>query len=166
MKYSAAILLSSICLLAIGSPAYSQEIRLDLGSVISNIVSPPHRQTEINARAEIEKERLRQQAGIEQAKIAAEASKNLDRVSPILTRWGVNQVNCAPGGTFINGLSVDTICINPTAAIPAGYYNYSADRQLLVRVETKAAPTSIPAPVVAKNANSTATVFAKEDRGF
>ena len=121
-----------ISLLTVGYPAYSQEVRLDLGSAINNIFSPPHRTAEINAKADIEKERLRQQAEVEKAKIAAEVTKNIDRVAPVLAKWGVNRVNCALGLAFINGLSTDTVCINPTGSIAAGYYKYNADRQLLV----------------------------------
>jgi hypothetical protein len=174
MKYYSAALLALMSLLTIGSPAaYSQEVRLDLGSVINNIFSPPHRTAEINAKAEIEKERLRQQAEVEKAKIAAEATKNIDRVAPVLTKWGVNRVNCAPGVAFINGLSTDTVCINPTGSIAAGYYNYSPDRQLLVRVETNNAPTAAPAANVAKvethnasTAVSATTGTKNADRGF
>jgi hypothetical protein len=129
-------------------PAYAQEVRLDLTSVITTILSPPHRTTEITAHADIEKERLRQQADVEKAKIAAEAARNIDRVSPILARWGVTRVACAPGAVFINGLNIDTVCINPINAIAAGYYNYSPERNLLVRLEVKNVPsptrTSIP----------------------
>jgi hypothetical protein len=164
MKYYSAILIALISLLPICSPAHAQEIKLDIGNVINNLFSPPHRTAEINARADVEKERLRQQADIEKVKIAAEANKKIDRVAPVLTQWGVNRVNCAPGVAFINGLSADTVCINPTGSIAAGYYNYSPDRQLLVRIETNNAPTPIPAstPIspntVAKNPDG--------DRGF
>lgn len=74
MKYHSAILLASISILSIGTPAFSQEVKLDLGSVINGILSPPHRTAEINARADVEKEKLRQQAEVEKAKIAAEAT--------------------------------------------------------------------------------------------
>ena len=172
MKYYSATLLTLMSLLTIGSPAYSQEVKLDLGSVINNIFSPPHRTAEINARADVEKEKLRQQAEVEKAKIAAEATKNTDRVAPVLTQWGVNRVNCAPGVAFINGLSADTVCITPTGSIAAGYYNYSPDRQLLVRVDGNNASTAPAANVTKVQTNNTSTsasatpVTKNTDRGF
>jgi hypothetical protein len=172
MKYYSATLLTLMSLLTIGSPAYSQEVKLDLGSVINNIFSPPHRTAEINARADVEKEKLRQQAEVEKAKIAAEATKNTDRVAPVLTQWGVNRVNCAPGLAFINGLSTDTVCITPTGSIAAGYYNYSPERQLLVRVDGNNAPTAPAANVAKVQTNNTSTsasattVTKNTDRGF
>jgi hypothetical protein len=156
-------------------PSYpGSGISLDVSSVINGFLSPPHRQAEIAANANVEMEKLRQNARIEKAKITAEAGKTVDRVAPILTQWGVNRANCAPGVVFINGLSTGTVCINPTASIPAGYYNYSSDRQQLVRIETNntqtvanvgtnIAPTPIPAPTVVKNANGANTA---RDRGF
>jgi hypothetical protein len=157
------------------SPTSSNfKFSLDMSSVINGILSPPHRKDEITANANVEMEKLRQNAIIEKAKITAEAGKTVDRVAPILTQWGVNRVNCAPGVVFINGLSTGTVCLNPTASIPAGYYNYSSDRQQLVRIETNntqtvanvgtnIAPTPIPAPTVVKNANGANTA---RDRGF
>ena len=165
MKYYSATLLALMSILTIGSPAFSQEVKLDLGSVINNIFSPPHRTAEINARAEVEKEKLRQQAEVEKAKIAAEATKNTDRVAPVLTQWGVNRVNCTPGVAFINGLSTDTVCINPTGAIQAGYYSYSPDRQLLVRIGGNDAPTSTPAATPTPAA-ATVTKNINPDRSF
>ena len=165
MKYHSAILLASISILSIGTPAFSQEVKLDLGSVINGILSPPHRTAEINARADVEKEKLRQQAEVEKAKIAAEATKNTDRVAPVLTQWGVNRVNCAPGVAFINGLSTDTVCINPTGKIQAGYYNYSPDRQLLVRIDGSNTPTSTPAATPTPAA-ATVTKNVTSDRSF
>jgi hypothetical protein len=157
------------------SPTSSNfKFSLDMSSVINGILSPSHRKDEITANASVEMEKLRQNAIIEKAKITAEAGKTVDRVAPILTQWGVNRANCAPGVVFINGLSTGTVCINPTASIPAGYYNYSPDRQQLVRIETNntqtvanvgtnIAPTPIPAPTVVKNANGATTA---RDRGF
>jgi hypothetical protein len=165
MKHYSATLLALISILTIGSPAHSQEVKLDLGSVINGIISPPHRTAEINARADVEKEKLRQQAEVEKAKIAAEATKNTDRVAPILTKWGVNRVNCAPGVAFINGLSADTVCITPTGSIAAGYYNYSPDRQLLVRIDGNNTPTSTPAATPTPAA-TTVTNNVKQDRSF
>jgi hypothetical protein len=157
------------------SPTSSNfKFSLDMSNVINGILSPPHRQAEITANANIEMEKLRQNARIEKAKITAEAGKTVDRVAPILTQWGVNRANCVPGVAFINGLSTGTVCLNPTASIPAGYYSYSPDRQQLVRIETNnaptvakvgtnIAPTPIPAPTVVKNANGANTA---RDRGF
>ena len=165
MKYHSATLLALISILSIGTPAHSQEVKLDLGSVINGLLSPPHRTAEINARADVEKEKLRQQAEVEKAKIAAEATKNTDRVAPVLTQWGVNRVNCAPGVAFINGLSTDTVCINPTGTIQAGYYNYSPDRQLLVRIDGNNTPTSTPAATPTPAA-ATVTKNVTSDRSF
>ena len=173
MKYYSTTLLTALVLITIGAPAYSQEVKLDLGSVITTILNPPQRTAEINARAEVEKEKLRQDAEIKKAQIAADANKNTDRVAPVLTQWGVNRVNCAPGVAFINGLSADTVCITPTGSIAAGYYNYSPDRQLLVRVDGNNAPTAAPTANVAKvqttntsTSASATTVTKNADRGF
>jgi hypothetical protein len=165
MKYYSATFLALMSILTIGSPAFSQEVKLDLGNVINNIFSPPHRTAEINARADVEKEKLRQQAEVEKAKIAAEATKNTDRVAPVLTQWGVNRVNCAPGVAFINGLSTDTVCINPTSTIQAGYYNYSPDRKLLVQIGGNNTPTSTPTATPTPAA-ATVTKNVTPDRSF
>ncbi len=172
MKYYSTTLLAVFVLMTLGTPAHAQEVKLDLGSVLNTIISPPQRTAEINARAEVEKEKLRQEAEIKKAQIAADASKNTDRVAPVLTQWGVNRVNCAPGVAFINGLSADTVCITPTGSIAAGYYNYSPDRQLLVRVDGNNAPTAAPAANVAtvqtntSTSASATTVTKNADRGF
>jgi hypothetical protein len=137
-------------LLAICAPARAGDItpsvNIDLGSVINGAINPPQRIEEEKQKGETERERIRQQAEIEKAKIAAEANKNADKVSPVLAQWGVNRVNCAPGVVFVNGLSTDAVCINPTPAIPAGYYNYNADKKQLVRVDTPAPKPAAPAP--------------------
>jgi hypothetical protein len=76
-------------------PSYpGSGISLDVSSVINGILSPPHRQAEIAANANVEMEKLRQNARIEKAKITAEAGKTVDRVAPILTQWGVNPWSC------------------------------------------------------------------------
>jgi hypothetical protein len=146
--------------LVISYPAYPQEVRLDLTSVINTILSPPHRTTEITAHADIEKERLRQQADVEKARIAAEAARNIDRVSPILARWGATRVACVPGVVFINGLNADTVCINPINVIAAGYYNYIPERNLLVHLEIKHVPTLSLTPIPSQ------TVQAGDISGF
>jgi hypothetical protein len=145
MKCYPIIFLISVISLTTSYPACAQEIRIDISNIITTILSPPHRMTEITAHADIEKERLRQQADVEKAKIAAEATRNIDRVSPILARWGVNRVACTPGSVFINGLSIDTVCINPINAVTAGYYNYSPEQNPSIRLELKNILPSSPA---------------------
>lgn len=125
-----------------------------VSGVITDILSPRHRGAEIDAHARIEMEKIKQQGETDRARIAAEANKNVDRVAPILTQWGVSRVSCTPGGVFINGLSGDTVCVNPTAPIPAGHYNYSPERQALVRINTNQAPAPAPAVTITKTINS------------
>jgi hypothetical protein len=131
---------------------------LDLTSVVNglvtNIISPPHRVAEIQKEAEIAKEKIKQETEIEIAKlkIEAETGRKVDRVIPTLTQWGVSRVNCAPGVAAIKGISSDTVCITPTAGIPAGSYNYNSDRQQLVRINDRspkmpAATANISRPI-------------------
>ncbi len=162
MKYYLASLFVLISLCTVSSPAYSQEIKIDVGGVIRDIFNPPNQVEEIKARADVEKTRLQQQAEIEKAKIAAEANKSSDRVSPVLTQWGANRVNCAPGVAFINGLSADTVCINPTGSILSGYYNYNPDRKQLIRVDVN----NTPAPAAATTAPRKAAPATVRDNSF
>ena len=182
MKSAAATLLGSILLLTIVAPAHAEvtssgqttppiynppvytqnqdsnspnfNLSGVVTGVITDILSPRHRGAEIDAHARIEIAKIQEQGNTERAKITAEANKTIDRVAPILTQWGVSRVSCTPGGVFINGLSSDTVCINPTAPIPAGHYNYSPERQALVRINTDRAPAPAPAVTITKTINS------------
>lgn len=135
MKYYLAALLGLMSLLTIDAPVSAQEVKIDLLGIVNTIFNPPHRQVEIDAQADIAKEKAFQQAETQKARAAAEAYKNADQITPLLSQWGVHRVTCAPTGVFINGLTSDTVCVNPTNLIPAGYYNYIAERQLLVRID-------------------------------
>ena len=136
MKYYLAALLVLMSLLTIDSPVSAQEVKIDLLGIVNTIFNPPHRQAEIDAQAEIAKAKALQQAETQKAIANAAAFKNTDRITPLLSQWGVHRVTCAPTGVFINGLTPDTVCVNPTNLIPAGYYNYISERQLLVRIES------------------------------
>jgi hypothetical protein len=96
------------------------------------------RKAEIAAKAEIEKERMR-----------IEANKNTDALTPMLNKWGVSKIPCGSGVVVIN-IGPDTVCIQPTAATPAGYYTFDSAKQKLVRSGSSAksgnTAQSSPAP--------------------
>jgi hypothetical protein len=96
------------------------------------------RKAEIAAKAEIEKERMR-----------IEANKNTDSLTPMLNKWGVSKIPCGSGVVVIN-IGADTVCIQPTAATPAGYYTFDSTKQKLVRSGSSAksgnTAQSSPAP--------------------
>ena len=160
MKYYSAAFLVLVSFLTISSPAAADEY-INYTSVATDVFktiwSPPHRVTEITTQGEIEKAKIHEQGETERARITAEATKSVDKIAPTLAEWGVTRASCTHGGVFINGLSSDTVCINPTAAIPAGYYSYTPDRKLLVRMDGNSPPATAPAPAPVTTAAPVAT---------
>jgi hypothetical protein len=126
-------------------------------SILNNIINPPHRATEINADAEVRKAKIAADAEVEKERLRIEASKTADKVTPILSQWGVSRINCAPGLVFINGITTDTVCIQPTSSITAGYYSYDSDKRQLIRnstnVQTVQTVQSTTISTPAKNPN-------------
>jgi hypothetical protein len=102
-------------------------------NIINSLINPPSRSAEINADAEVRKAKIAADAEIAKEKLRIEASKSTDRVTPVLNQWGVARVACAPGLVFINGITTDTVCLQPSAAMTAGYYTYDSTKQQLVR---------------------------------
>jgi hypothetical protein len=102
-------------------------------SLINNIFNPPSKSAEIAAQAEIKKAEIAAQAEIAKEKLRLQAAKDNDRVTPILEKWGVKRVNCGANAAFVTGITTDTVCIQPTNAMPAGYYTYNSAKQQLVR---------------------------------
>ncbi|WP_310423076.1 hypothetical protein [Chamaesiphon sp. VAR_48_metabat_135_sub] len=102
------------------------------------------RKAEIAAKAEIEKERMR-----------IEANKNTDSLTPMLNKWGVSKIPCGSGVVVIN-IGPDTVCIQPTAATPAGYYTFDSTKQKLVRSgsSAKSGNTAQSSPVQSNPAPS------------
>jgi hypothetical protein len=153
MKYAHIAILSVAATAALTStlPAHAQQAgngNVDLVtagvSVFNSIINPPHRSAEIQAEADIKKAKIQAQMELDKEKMKIEASKDRDPAGAVLTQWGVNRVSCTPGVVFVNGITNDTVCVNPTAAIPAGYYNYTADKNLLVRAETGGGSQTAP----------------------
>ncbi len=116
--------------------AQSQPTTTDLIGVgttlLNNIFNPPSRSAEIAADAEVKKAKIAAEAEIAKEKLRLEANKT-DKVTPLLTQWGVTRVNCSPGLVFINGLGNDTVCLQPSAALKSGSYTYDSTKQQLVR---------------------------------
>ena len=102
-------------------------------SIINSLINPPSRTAEINAEAEVRKAKIAADADIAKEKLRIEASKSTDRVTPVLNEWGVARVPCAEGLVFINGISTETVCIQPSTAMKAGSYTYDSAKQKLVR---------------------------------
>ncbi len=122
-----------------GSPTnlIAQATQTDLigvgASIINSLLNPPSRAAEINADAEVKKAKIAADAEIVKEKLRIEASKSTDRVTPVLDKWGVTRVACAPGLVFVNGITTDTVCIQPDKNMSAGYYTYDSAKQQLVR---------------------------------
>jgi hypothetical protein len=102
-------------------------------SIINNLINPPTRSAEISADAEVKKAKIAAEAEIAKEKLRIEAGKSTDRVTPVLNQWGVARVACAPGLAFVNGITTDTVCIQPSNSMPAGYYTYDSAKQQLLR---------------------------------
>jgi hypothetical protein len=109
-------------------------------SVFTSLINPPHRADEIRAEGEVKKAKINAQMELDREKMRIEASRSIDRAAPVLVQWGATRVPCTPGVVFVNGITADTVCINPSNSIPSGYYSYSAGNNLLVR-----APENRPA---------------------
>jgi hypothetical protein len=141
-------LLTLITILAASLPARAQEqsstgtvitqaTQTDLigagASIINSLINPPSRSAEIAADAEVKKAKIAADAEIAKEKLRIEASKSTDRVTPVLDSWGVSRIDCAPGAVFVNGIVTETVCVQPTSALTAGYYTYNSTKQQLVR---------------------------------
>lgn len=140
-------LLGVAIVLGINFPVNAQEVRIDFSTVfnvINNVFNPPHRAAQEKADAAVAKEKARQEADIAKVRseTQAQARKNIDRAAPVITKWGVERVSCAPGVVAINGISADTVCIKPNDRISAGYYTYDPTRQQLVRTNTDTATST------------------------
>jgi hypothetical protein len=151
-------LLVGLTILATTTPASAQLTREDVNligigaGILNGIINPPHREAEIKAEAEIKKAKIEAQMELEKEKMRLQA--NADKVTPILNRWGVQRVICAPGVVFINGIDgmTNAVCAQPSEAFTPGYYTYdSAKGQLLrtrdasvqqIQVNTKTTVTS------------------------
>jgi hypothetical protein len=127
-------------------------------TLLNNLLNPPHRSAEINADTEIRKAKIAAEAEIAKERMRIEASQNTDRVTPVLNQWGVARTNCAPGLVFINGLTTDTVCIQPSQTIAAGYYDYDSAKQQLVR--------TISTTQIVQSKPITRTINSARDRGF
>lgn len=141
-------------------------------SIINNLINPPTRSAEISADAEVRKAKIAAEAEIAKEKLRIEASKSTDRVTPVLNQWGVTRVACAPGLAFVNGITTDTVCIQPSNSMPAGYYTYDSAKQQLLRTSgggtastnkpqaptnTAQTPTDRPAGVRTQNSVESST---------
>ena len=135
------------------------------------------KKAKIAAEAEITKEKMRieatraadAEAKKEKAQLEAKSTadadtkkektqleaKNADKVTPVLTQWGVSRVNCAPGLVFISGLGNDTVCVQPSPSMGAGAYTYDNGKQQLVRTSGGTASTSSSTATSEKNDGET-----------
>jgi hypothetical protein len=111
-------------------------------SIINGLLNPPSRSAEINADAEVKKAKIAAEAEVTKEKLRIEATKNTDRVTPVLNQWGVSRVACGQGLVFINGITTDTVCIKPSNAMAAGYYTYDSAKQQLVRDNSSSVQTN------------------------
>jgi hypothetical protein len=118
----------------------AQAIQTDLvgvgASIINTLINPPSRSAEIAADAEIKKAKIAADVEIAKEKLRIEASKSTDRVTPVLNQWGVTRIDCAPGAAFVNGIVTETVCVQPSSSLAAGYYTYDSAKQQLVRTNT------------------------------
>jgi hypothetical protein len=146
---------------ALNTTLIAQATSTDLISVgatlLNSLINPPSRSAEINADAEVRKAKIAADAEIAKEKLRIEASKSTDRVTPVLNQWGVARVSCAPGLVFINGITTDTVCIQPSQDILSGYYNYDSAKQQLVRTNNNIQTTQNIQTTRASNSR---------DRGF
>ena len=104
-------------------------------TLINNWINPPSRSAQINADAEVKKAKIAADTEIAKEKLRIEAGQSADTTTPLLNQWGVARVNCAPGLVFINGITTDTVCIQPSVAMRAGSYTYDRDRDQLIRIK-------------------------------
>jgi hypothetical protein len=129
-------------------------------SLLNSLINPPSRSAQINADAEVKKAKIAADAEIAKEKLRIEASQNTDRVTPVLNQWGVARVTCAPGLVFINGITTDTVCIQPSADMTPGYYSYDSARQQLIRTSSVQTTQNI------QNSQTTRVITTSRDRGF
>jgi hypothetical protein len=133
------LLLAIVTILSTGLPASAEFAPGDVNLVgigvglLTNLINPPHRAAEINAELELKKARMANEMEIEREKMRIAATA--DKVSPVLNKWGVARVGCAPGVVFINGLdpNANTVCVQPNQAMTPGYYTYNNDHGVLLR---------------------------------
>jgi hypothetical protein len=142
------LLLAIVTILSTGLPASAELAPGDVNLIgigvgfLTNLLNPPHRAAEINADVEMKRIRMAADVDIEREKLRIAAAA--DRVSPILTKWGVARANCAPGLVFINGIdaNANTVCIQPNRTFTPGYYTYNHERAVLSRTSsTVTSPT-------------------------
>jgi hypothetical protein len=156
MKYPCIAVLATAATLWLTIPARAQSQQVDVVgagiSIFNSVINPPHRADEIRANAEVEKAKINARMELDREKLRIEATQSKDSSSAVITQWGATRVPCAPGAVFVNGISQDTVCISPTASISPGYYNYSADKNLLVKV-TGGGSQPTPQPSVTDSEN-------------
>lgn len=142
------LLVAIVTILSTGLPASAELAPGDINLIgigvgfITNLLNPPHRAAEINADVEMKKAKMVADIEIEREKLRIAATA--DKVSPVLTKWGVARANCAPGLAFINGIdaNANTVCVQPNQKITPGYYTYNHERGELSRtVSTVTPPT-------------------------
>ena len=118
-------------------------------SILNSLINPPHRETEIKADAEVKKARIVAEAEIEKEKLRIAA----DKVTPLLARWGVSRTSCAPGLVFINGIDTNTVCIQPSQMMTAGYYTYNNEKSQLLRTSSTTSQTTQSIRTTSVNVN-------------
>jgi hypothetical protein len=129
------LLVAIVTVLATSLPASAQlssgEVNLiGIGaSIVNSLINPPHRDAEIKAEAEVKKAKIAAEAEIAKEKLRLAA----DKVTPVLNQWGVSRVSCAPGLVFINGIDANTVCLQPSGTLAAGYYTYNNEKSQLIR---------------------------------
>jgi hypothetical protein len=134
-------------------------------SILNSLINPPHRAAEIAADAEIRKAKIAADAEITKEKMRIEASQTADKVAPILSQWGVSRVNCAPDSVFINGITADTVCIQPNANMTTGYYSYDGEKKQLIRNNSSSVPQTASRSTP-PNTISTTAVNTRPVQGF
>jgi hypothetical protein len=126
-------------------------------SLVNSLINPPHRDAEIKADAEVKKAQIAAETEITKEKLRIAA----DKVTPMLNQWGVSRVSCAPGLVFINGIDANTVCVQPTGSISAGYYTYNSEKSQLLRTGGTISQTTQSIRTTRVTANGNAS-----DRGF
>ena len=162
------LLVAIVTILSTGLPASAELAPGDVNLIgigvgfLTNLINPPHRAAEINAEVELRKAKMSVDVEIEREKLRIAATA--DKVSPVLTKWGVARANCAPGLVFINGIDTNgnTVCVQPTQTITAGYYTYNNEQGVLLRTNsTVARPTQTERATTKFTATGNTT-----DKGF
>jgi hypothetical protein len=190
MRQAKLSLLVITAILATSLPTHAQQISGEVQStdligagvsLIKNLLDPPSRKAEITADTELKKAKIAAEAEITKEKMRLEAtkaadaeakkeksqieaSKNADKVTPLLTQWGVSRANCAPGLVFISGLGSDTVCIQPSPTMGAGAYTYDSAKQQLVRSGGSGSTASNTA-VGSSSSNTNSSVTSEKNDG-